>query len=147
MNDFSECPKHLYVNKPGSTENGVYEIATYKLNGKNYWTKLDGTRFIYYNKYFKDFKVVEQKYFGIGESAISYIRSDTEVSAAANCPNEIPQSSWKYRNKLTTQQWMEWKEPYPLISIWNGEFRSNGKYGIREGGSQAYLAYDALAPG
>ena len=101
---------------------------------------MDGTRFIYYNK---DFKVVQRKYFGFGESAISFIRSDSEVSAA-NCPNEIPKSSWKYGSDENGEQW---KEPYPLISIWNGEFRSNGKYGIREGGSQAYLAYDALAPG
>ena len=90
------------------------------MNGKNYWTKSDGTRFLYYNKYHNDFKIVQQKYFGTGEGVLSSISAE----ASADCPNEIPKSSWKY---YSNEKWNEWNEEFPLISIWNGKFKSMGK--------------------
>ena len=103
---------------PKSTEKGVYEISTFKLNGKHYWTKLDGTRFLQYNKHYKFFQVVQQVYFGVGEGTKSYVVSHSEASAV-NCPHEIPKSSWKYYNGT---DWEQWNESYPVISIWNGQF-------------------------
>ena len=106
----SNCPKELFVKGPsGDNFIGKYEIAFYKVNGKNYWAKSDGMHFITYDKYWK-----------ITQYKVDGERFRAPTSSDNLCPNEVPKSSWQVFEDKT---WNEWNEFFPLISIWYGKFR------------------------
>ena len=106
----SNCPKELFVKgPPGDNSMGKYEIASYKVNGKNYWAKSDGTHFIIYDKYWK-----------ITQYKVDVERYKAPTSGEILCPNEIMKSSWQF---FEEGNWNAWNEFFPLISIWFGKYR------------------------